>query len=153
MKAPRFFIVVAEAALILTTLWFALVLISMAVGIDPDRAPPIRTDILGGVTFLLTIGATTWWFFRRLRSHWAKREAKAAAIAFGIFAPLSFIVATFLSPITGGYTEGLVGRRFFGLVGAFLGVAVITALLSFIACSLVLWITRRIVSLEQHDSP
>jgi hypothetical protein len=69
-------------------------------------------------------------FFRRLRSHWAKREAKAAAIAFGIFAPLSFIVATFLSPITGGYTEMLVGRRFFDLVGAFLGVAVITALLS-----------------------
>jgi hypothetical protein len=57
-EASLFFIVVAEAALILTTLWVALVLILVALAIDPDSAPPIRTDVLGGVTFLLTIGAT-----------------------------------------------------------------------------------------------
>jgi hypothetical protein len=156
MRGPlRLFIVVAEAALILTTAWFALVLVAMAVGLKPDLAPltPTHGDILVGVTFVLTIVAAAWWLFRRLHSHWTKREARAVAVAFGIFAPISFIVAIFLSPITGGYTEMLTGRRFVGLVGAFVGIAVITALLSFIACALVLWITRRIVTLEQHDLP
>jgi hypothetical protein len=63
--------------------------------------------------------------------------ARAAAIAFAIFTPVSLGVAFLLSTIVGAYSEGLAGYPLFGFLGAF-----VAALLSFLPCAFTLGIAR-----------
>jgi len=142
----RLFVVVGKAAVIVACGGFALALIGVKAAHTPGRE-----EILGVMEAFLPPGIAAWWIFRELRTFYARRDAQVAAITFATFTPFFLLVGLVLSPISGGYAEMFIGLRFFGLVGAFVGITVITTLLSFIACSLVLWIRRRIVSLG-HDS-
>jgi hypothetical protein len=144
----RLLIIVGEAVLVITMAGFALVLIGF-------KAAQTRVEgqLLGASAVFVPIGACAWWIFPKLQSYYSRSQARAAVIAFAIFTPISFIVAIFLSPISGGYAEMLVGPRFFGLVGAFIGIVAITTFLSFTACALVLWITHRIGPPAETDSP
>jgi hypothetical protein len=125
------FIVVGKAALITILVWFGLVL----------GVPRFKIGMMSGeqqilkaaVVFLLVLlptGIATWWIFRKLQSHYTRREARAVATAFGAFTPVSLLIAIPLAQIPGGYASFLGGP--FGLVGAFMGVVVMTAILNFL---------------------
>jgi hypothetical protein len=146
----RLSVIVGKAALIVTTGCFALVLASRMLGFKPD-IKPIQGEILGVVACFIPIAGATAWISRKLRAVYPRREARALSIAFGIFTPISLAVSFVLAEITGGYAEILAGPKFFGLIGAFIGVALMTAFLSFLVCSVVLRITRLAQSIEQSD--
>lgn len=147
----RLFLVFTVASLIITTVYFGLVL---AVAPFPHKASVPRViQAIGLVLTVFTpIGAGAWWIAKKLREDYPQRTARAVAIAFVIFTPVSLGVAVLFSTLIGAYAEGFGGQPLFGLAGALAGIVIVTALLSFIACSLVLWITRRIGTLEQHNS-
>lgn len=63
-------------------------------------------------------------------------------MAFAVFTLVSWGVAFPLSTLSGAALGDWAGSHFFGLVGAFVGVATMTALLSLIPCALTLWIDR-----------
>jgi hypothetical protein len=146
----RLFVIVGKAALIVTIGGFALVWTSMLLGFKPDLKP-VRGEILGVLLCFLPIGVATAWMFRKLLTVYPRREARAVSIAFGLFTPISLGVSLVLAEITGGYAEALAGRRFFGLIGAFIGTVVITAFLSLLVCALVIRVTRLAISVEQSD--
>jgi hypothetical protein len=137
----RLSVIVGKAALIVTTGCFALVLASMMLGFKPD-IKPIEGEILGVVACFIPIAVATVWISRKLRAVYPRREARALSIAFGLFTPISLGVSLVLAEITGGYAEALAEPRFFDLIGAFIGTAVITAFLSLLVCALVLRVTR-----------
>lgn len=118
---------------------FAIVLI-----VFKPSLPSGQGEAVGAAAVFLPVGIAAWWMFRRLLATYPRSEAWAAAIAFGAITPLSLIVSVFLAQIPGSYANILVGPRFFGLLGAFFGIVVMSTFLSFLACSLVLWITRKI---------
>jgi len=141
------FIVVGEAALMTTTGYIALVLGVLGFKIVTTLGEPqILKAAIGFLLVFLPTGFATWWIFRKLQARHTRREARAVATAFGAFTPVSLGIAMVLSEITGGYAAFL-GRPF-GLVGAFVGVVVMTAILNFLVCLFTLSMTRRIVKLE-----
>ncbi len=73
------------------------------------------------------------------------------SVALGVFTPVSLLIALTVSPMF-GYSELLLGRSFV-LVGVFVGIAAVTALLSFFVCVLVLRITQLAISVERGDRP
>jgi hypothetical protein len=105
-------------------------------------------DVLMTAVWLAAFGLAIWWMFHKLRALYTRREARAMAIAFGVFTPVSLGLALVLSEISGGYGEWLIGHPWGGLAGAFVGTVAITALLNFIVCWIVLSLTRLTVSLE-----
>ena len=96
------------------------------------------------VVALTPVCFAAWWIFRRLRANYSVPTARATTIAFVVFTPLTLGVAFPLSALFGAYSEGLAGYPVFGLLGAFVGVAIIAALLSFVPCALALWVVRHI---------
>jgi hypothetical protein len=144
----RLSVVVGKAAVIVVAGAYALVLATMAFRIDGDARPTVGILIGISAVFLPT-GAAIWWMSRTLRTVFQRREARAISTAFAIFAPISLGVAFVLSEITGSYGELIGGRPVFGLVGALLGTALVTALLSFLVCAAVLRVTRLRISLEK----
>jgi hypothetical protein len=91
---------------------------------------------------LTPIGVAVWRIYKKLRPDYPARTARKGATAFGVFIPVSLGVAFPLSTLVGGYSEDLARLPFFGLVGAFVGVVILTALLSLVPCALMLWIDR-----------
>lgn len=104
-------------------------------------------EILGATMAFLPSGIAAWWMFRKLQAYCTRREARAAAIAFAVLAPVSFGIAFLLSEISGGYAELLLGSPF-ALVGAFVGIVVIATIVNFVLCLFTLRLTRHIVKLE-----
>jgi hypothetical protein len=94
------------------------------------------------VMVLTPIGVAVWWIFKKLRPNYSARTARKGAMAFGVFTPVSWGVAFPLSALVGGYSEFWTGHSFFALVGAFVGVVTMTALLSLVPCAFTLWIER-----------
>jgi len=137
----RLFLIVGMASLITTATYFGLVLALLPILQRPSLPRLVQVPLLV-VVVLTPVGLADWWIFRRLRTNYAARTARAAAIAFGVFTPVSLGVAFPLSPIVGAYSEGLAGYPVFGFLGAFVGVAIIAALLSFVPCAFTLWIAR-----------
>jgi Na+/citrate or Na+/malate symporter len=134
--AYRLFIVVEKAALIVAVGYFALLALTLyVVGLKGDSMP-IKGEILVGLAVFLPIGASVWWIFRKLQTTYPRREARAVSIAFGVFTPISLLVATILGgPILGGYADMLVRSRFSVLVGIFVGTVATTGFLSFLVCA------------------
>jgi hypothetical protein len=147
--AFRLFVIVGKATLIVTAGCFALVWTSMLLGFNPDLKP-IGGEVLGALACFLPIGVATAWMFRKLRTIYSRREARAVSIAFGLFTPISLGVSL-LVPIPGGYAMALGGPKFLGLIGLVVGTALTTALLSFLVCALVLRVTRLAISVEQSE--
>jgi hypothetical protein len=92
-------------------------------------------------TVVLPIGAATWWVFRDLQPSFTRREAKVVAIVFALFSPVSLLIAVALAQFPGGYADLLLGPPF-GMLGAFVGVIVLTAFVSFLPSAFALWLSR-----------
>lgn len=138
----RLFVIVGTASVVTTTTYWGIVLAFLPVLQQPNR-PRIMQMIALLIMVLTPAGAAAWWLFRRLRTSYSLRIARAIATAFGVFMPVSLAMASPLSRIVGGYSEHVMGHPAFGLVGAFAGTIIITALLSFVPCAFTLWIARR----------
>jgi hypothetical protein len=141
------FIVVGKAALITILGWFGLVLgvVGSKIAMTSGEQQILKATIVLLVVFV-PAGIATWWIFRKLQARYTRREARAAATAFGVFTPVSLSIATVLSQIPGGYSASL--GRAFAVIGAFVGVVVMTTILDFLVCLFTLSMTRRIVKLE-----
>jgi hypothetical protein len=138
-----------QSALLVSTGGYAVPFIAVSMGFkDLDNK---LVDVLMAAVWLVTFGLAIWWMFHKLRALYTRREARAIATAFGVFTPVSLVLALVLSEISGGYGEWLMGDAWGGLAGAFVGTVAITALLNFMVCWIVLTVTRLAISLE--DSP
>jgi hypothetical protein len=138
----RLFLIVGAASLITTTAYFGLVLALLPLLQRPILPRLVQVPVLAVVVLTPVVGAA-WWMFKKLREYYPVRRARAAAIVFGLFTPVSLGVAFPLSTLAGAYSEGLGRYPFFGLLGAFVGVVIMTALISFIPCAFTIWISRR----------
>lgn len=147
--AYRLFIVVGEAALIYVAAWWGVVFALMPAVFKTGRAPFAGGALVTVVIVLLTL-AECGWMFRKLEPHYSRREARAAAIAFGLCTPLFWLLASALGQLFGGYTGLLLGARF-ALFGAFVGAVVATLIVGFAASALALLITHRIQKSEQRQ--
>jgi hypothetical protein len=127
---------------------FALASILVLSGFRADLRP-WEEGVIGAMLALFPTGVAAAWLYRKLQTFYPRREARAVSIAFGAFTPVSLLVALVLSPITGGYAEILVGRPFFGFLGAIMGTITGTWFLSFVVCALVLRVTRLSITVER----
>jgi hypothetical protein len=130
----RLTVFVGEALLLFILGYFVLELL---------LASLLKTPAGLSAVILVPISAATWWLFRKLRQIYSCREASAAAITFGVFSPISLLVATPLATLPGSLVAGLLGAPF-GVVGAFLGLAVLTGVLILVPMALALWIARHV---------
>jgi hypothetical protein len=135
-------IVVGKAAAMITTAECFVSL--LATKIAPTRG---EQGTLVIIALVIATWIATWWIFRELQADYTRREARALATTFAILAPLSLGIAMPLSLMPAGYAEILLGSRFF-LIGAFVGIVVVSTTLDFLLCLLTLRMTRHIVKLE-----
>lgn len=144
-KTFRLFLVVAVGSLIATVLYFGLAL-ALAALLQRPSVPWIVQGIGVAVTVLVPICLAASWVFRKLRAHYTRREARAAAITFGVFTPVPLGISLLLGPIVGGYTGIFLGTesRLVAFSGALMGILVMIALMTFVTSLLALWVTRRI---------
>lgn len=149
--AFRFLVSVGKAALMFAAGYFALILIALLF------APNTPTDgqIIAAIgAVFLPAGLGAWWVFWQLQPHFPRREARAVAITFVVFAPASLAIANLFYVIPGSIAAPLLSKSKYGFLVALLaGIAVMTALLASVACAIALWITRRIEKAESHDLP
>jgi hypothetical protein len=108
VKARReLFVTVAEAALLLTVASWALVFVYWLFVRD--------TSVHGGITVAAVVvvpGAwATWWIFRRLRVDRPGSDARRAATAFAVSAPLTLAIAYVFGALILGYAEVVFGSR------------------------------------------
>jgi hypothetical protein len=127
------------ASLAATTAYFVPVLIVLAFHLSLTRH---GEEIVGVVMAFLPIGLAAYLLFRRLRNRYSSRAALWTSIVFVIFALASMLVAIVLAPFPAGHAELLLGRPFF-LVGAFVGIIVVTTILTFGPSLFTLWLSRR----------
>jgi heme/copper-type cytochrome/quinol oxidase subunit 3 len=140
---------IGEALLIFAAGYFGLDLLAGGVflGSDIRRDLPIAAIM---TAILVPVCAATWWLFRKLRQTYSRREAGTAAITFGVFSPISLLVATPFATLPGNLAAGLLGSSF-GLVGAFLGLVVMTGALILIPMVLALMVARRFKTTAESE--
>jgi hypothetical protein len=138
-----------QAALIVTATYFALILIAVW-PLVPHVSVGVQATA-GAVGVVAPICFATWWIFRRLRAYYERREARAAAITFGLFTPVPLGIGLLLGPIVGGYTGIFLGTesRLVAFSGALMGIVLMIAMMTFVPSLLVLWITRHIGGAHQ----
>ena len=138
----RLLAITGTASLITTGIYFGLIiaLLPLLQGPHPPRVVQV---IVLPVVVLAPVIVAAWWIFKKLRSNYPPRAARATAIVFGLFTPVSLGVALPLSLLVGAYSEGLGGHPAFGLVGAIIGMVIMTAMLVVVPCAFALWITHR----------
>jgi hypothetical protein len=138
----RLFAIVGTASLITTGTYLGLIVALLPL-LEKPNPPRVVQVIVLPVLILAPVSLAAWWIFKKLLSSFPSRVARAVAIAFGVFTPVSLGAAFPLSLIAGAYSEGLLGHPLFGLVGAIVGIVIMTALLGFMPCALTLWVVRR----------
>jgi hypothetical protein len=149
-NTSRLFLVIAMGAVIATVLYFALAL-ALAALFQRPSVPRVVQGVGVAVTVLLPICLAAFWIFRKLQAEYTRREARAAAITFGVFTPVPLAISLLLGPIVGGYT-GIFLRtesRWVAFSGAVMGIVVMIALVTFMTSLLAVWITRRIGGVHQ----
>lgn len=134
----RLFAIVGAAT---TATYFGLVLALLPLLQRPSLPRLVQVPVLA-VVVLTPVAVAVWWIFKKLRPNYSARTARKGAIAFGLFTPVSWGVAFPLSTLSGAALGDWAGIHFFGLVGAFVGVVAMTALLSLVPCAFTLWIER-----------
>ncbi len=120
---------------------FGLVFASVVLLQQPGLPSLVRVPVQA-VMVLTPIGIAVWWIFKKLRPNYSARTARKGAMAFAVFTLVSWGVAFPLSTLSGAALGDWAGSHFFGLVGGFVGVVIMTALLSLVPCALTLWIDR-----------
>jgi hypothetical protein len=129
----------AIASLAATTAYFVPVLIVLAFHLSLPRQ---GEEMVGVVMAFLPSGLAAYLLFRRLRNRYSSRAALWTSIVFLILAPASLLVAVVLAPFPAGHAELLLGSPFF-LVGGFVGIVVITTILTFGPSLFTLWLSKR----------
>ena len=137
----RFFTVVLVAAVITST-GCLVPLVTLKIAITTRIL-----QILVGASMLVPAVIAALWMFRKLQLRYTRREARAVAVTFLIFAPMALMAAIVVAEIPGGYAEQWLGSRFI-LIAVFASIPVVTALVSYVPCLFVLLITRHIVKTE-----
>ncbi|HYM77098.1 MAG TPA: hypothetical protein VE377_14085 [Candidatus Dormibacteraeota bacterium] len=147
--ALRLFLVMGQAALIVTATYFALILIAVW-PLVPHASVGVQAAA-GAVGVLAPICFAAWWIFRRLRVYYERREARTAAITFGLFTPVPLGMGLLLGPIVGGYTGIFLGTesRLVAFSGALMGIVVMIAMMTFVPSLLTVWIARHIGGAHQ----
>jgi MFS family permease len=132
-------------AVIATVLYFGLAL-ALAALLQTPSVPRVVQGVGVAVTVLLPICLAAFWIFRKLQAEYTRREARAAAITFGVFTPVPLAISLLLGPIVGGYTGIFLGTesRWVAFSGAVMGIVVMIALVAFVTSLLAVWITRRV---------
>jgi len=145
------FVVVGEAALFITAVYFLIVRFAIKAFLA-SGVPPAAREIVGILGLFLPIAAASWWMFRRLLDHYARPEAHAAAKTFGFFAIVPVATGLVLGQIVGGFTGTLLGDRF-AFAGAVAGFALIVTLMSFAASAIAIGLVRLEKRVADHSTP
>jgi len=130
MVAPNrrwLLLVDAQAALLLTTGCFVLVLIGTGLRFAFSHT---EESVLAIGAVLAVSAGTALWIFRRLQTRYTREEAKAVAKAFAVLGPVALAISFPLGVFPGALTGQLFGSAF-ALVGALSGVVGIVTLISF----------------------
>lgn len=153
-EAFRLFIIVGKIALVTAVGIVALTL--MTIGHLPTPSAPTHGQTTAAMlaVFVPPPRISNLVGIRKLPAHFCRREARSVAIAFAVFTPISLAAAYSLYAIPASIAVPLLSEsRFAVLCALFGGIAAMTAFLTFLACVFAFWVTRRIESAEQHDSP
>jgi hypothetical protein len=110
----RLFMTAAEGAVLFTVFSWALVL---ALGLMSPRAftpeRSIHSQIIGIlVVVFVPDSLAAWWLFRRVRTNRSRADARRAATAFAVSAPVVLAIIYPLGLLVGGYAEAILGIRF-----------------------------------------
>ena len=135
--ARRLFVIVGQAALIVTGAYLALVLVTLKFALTPGEE-----EIEGAMMAIVPVGVAAWWIFRKLQAHHPRREARAAAIVFAVFTPMALLMALLVAQIFGGYSGVLFGNPL-AFPGALVGIVILVSIVSFVPVVFTLWIIRR----------
>jgi hypothetical protein len=129
----RLFTTVAEAAVLFTVASWAFVLMTLA--FRPLMS--FRGETIAGLaTVFVPDGLTAWWLIRRVRANRSRADARRAATAFAVSAPLILGVGYLLGELVGGYAEVILGSRFvLPAVASF-----IIVLMIFLPSTVVMWV-------------
>jgi hypothetical protein len=137
----------AKASLLTTTVWFALIVGPMLLGVSLSAN---QEAIQGFVIVISSTALAGWWMLKILRSRFSRREAKFMMVTFVVCTPVSLLVAIVLAVIPGAYA-GIVGRPA-GLLGALTSIVIVNALLNWGPCLLAAWLARRTSSELGHEA-
>jgi len=153
----RLLMAVSQGALILTTTCFLLTFISFKTLLPPSSrlAPPPREPspaqaLILVLFFVVPAGLGGWWVFRKLSRQYPRREARAAALAFGVTSPVPLIAGMVLGEVVGVSAERLLGSPV-ALPAVFVAIVLIIALMTFIPSAFTLWIMNRTKSIEHQE--
>jgi MFS family permease len=153
----RFSLIVTEATLLATALWFAVLVMTFSIFGFKSNLSTLPTGLLAVLAaVLIPIAVAVWWMFPKLSAMYPRREARAVATAFGVFSPIASGVGIALGGmIGGGYLVHLPGSRILIPIpaGVFLGTAIVGGALMLAVCVLVLRVTRLAESVEQSATP
>jgi len=141
----RLFAIVGAAT---TAAYFGLFFALLPLLRRPNLPRLVEVPVIA-VVILTPVAVASWWIFKKLRPDYPWRTARKGAMAFAMFTPVSWGVAFPFSTLVGAYSEALTRLPFFGLVGAFVGVVTMTALLSLVPCAFTLWIDRHDGGVDQ----
>lgn len=138
------FRVVAAGAVITIAIYFVLALALESL-FQRIGASLILQAIGVTLTVIVPVYGAAWWVFRRLRVRYERREARKAAIAFAASTPVALIMGLPLGPIVGRWAGILLGThsRAVAFSAAVIEIVVMIALVTFVASSLALPVTRR----------
>lgn len=104
----RLFMTSAQAALLFTATSWALTFTIL--GLIPEA--PTHRGMSIAVAVILPDALGTWLIFRKLRLDHGRGDARRAATAFAVSAPVALAVSLPLAGLVGAYTEGTLGGRF-----------------------------------------
>jgi hypothetical protein len=134
---------VGEASILADAVYFVAGLAASPI-LQRAAAPRSVQAAAAAATLVLPTGAGVWWLLRRLRRDYSRSEARSMAITFGLSSPLSLFIGVLTAQVPAGYASYLGSP--FGLMGAFIGIAMVGTIFSFAPCALALWIARRVES-------
>ncbi len=148
----RLFITVAEAALVVTAVPFAVFVAAVHLASSHIELTQWEQAIVGFMIAVLPACLCAWWLFRRLKSRQSRPEARTGAKAFAISAPIGLLLGMLMGELTGGYSEYYLGTVF-TLPGIVLGVFVSVAVVSFFSVAFAQKMRRLEEKVSQDDAP
>lgn len=138
----QMFTITGKASLLFTAIYFLLVVTFYK--FLPRTVGSTSKAVIILIALVVPVGLTAWWLLRKLQTQYSKRVALPATIAFAVVAPLALAMGLVLGPITGSYSDLIVGTdsRAIAFAGAFGAIVLVIALMTFLSGSVILWITR-----------
>ena len=139
----RLLLIAAEATFLVAVGCFGAVLLTAKL-FPQANGPAIAQKSMICLAFMIFLGVATWAAFRQLRAYYSRREARALTTAVAVFIPLSIAISMPLIPFFA--IQKNIYELFASLIFAS---GAMTTVVTYGACAVVLWITRRIERVEQ----